>query len=361
MKKFEHGGQIQKISNRLNCHPTDIIDFSANLNPIGPPAWLSEVINAQIATITHYPDPNCADLINTIARFHNVSIDQIIIGNGVTEILFALPNIIAAKRALICVPSYSDYQQSFKRTHTPIHFHYLNESDNFKIDIQDLSLSILKHDVVILANPNNPTGMTIDTKQLILIAQQYQSTTFIIDESFIDFVDNAKTIITHRPRNVIVLRSMTKIYAIAGLRIGYAIANSDIIDNLKSLIIPWSVNAIAQAVAKEALDDIDGDASYKDNTQIFVNAQRHLLINELNKISCLKTYPAKANYLLIRNNSSTISTKMIFEKLLQKRIAIRLCNNFKGLDHTFFRIAIREKEQNQILIRALNDILNDSH
>lgn len=326
----------------------DILDFSANINPLGAPEWLRPLISRQIGSLVHYPDPQCIELRNAIAEKFAISPDEVIAGNGSTEILYLLPRVLHASRAIIPVPSYLDYATAAELGGMQVEKMPLMEEEEFVLNIPRLAQQLRGGEIVIVGRPNNPTGFFCNDNELRKLALDHPDTTFIVDESFINFIDGAESLITNRPSNVVVLFSLTKFYAIPGLRLGFAVADRRIIDELYKIMPPWSVNTIAQAVGTAAVKD----TAYAAESRKFVLEERQWLQNELSKMPDLKIYPGSANFLFVKINSDK-SAPQLAQAMLNDGIAIRVCDNFAGLDERFFRVAVRTREENIRLCEAL--------
>jgi histidinol-phosphate aminotransferase len=286
---------------------------------------------------------------NAIAEKFAISCDEVIAGNGSTEILYLLPRVISSSRAIIPVPSYLDYATAAELGGMQVEKMPLMEEEEFVLNIPKLAQKLRGDEIVIVGRPNNPTGFFFNDDELRKLAADHPGTTFIVDESFINFIEGAKSLITNRPSNVIVLFSFTKFYAIPGLRLGFAVADRRIIDELYKIMPPWSVNTIAQAVGTAAVKD----AAYAAESRKFVLEERQWLQNELGKISGLKVYAGSANFLFVKINSKDKSAPQLAQEMLNDGIAIRVCDNFAGLDERFFRVAVRTHEENIRLCEAL--------
>lgn len=334
----------------------DILDFSANINPLGAPDWLRPLISSSVSSLVHYPDPQCTELRNAIADRFGIKPDEVIAGNGSTEILYLLPRVLTATRAIIPVPSYLDYASAVELSGIRVEKLPLKEEDEFALNIPHLAEKLRGGEMVIVGQPNNPTGFFCNDNELRKLANDHPKTTFIIDESFINFIEGAQSLIKNRPSNVVVLFSLTKFYAIPGLRLGFAVADRAIIEQLYKIMPPWSVNTIAQAVGAAAVKDAD----YAFRSQKLVSEERQWLQNELSNMSGLKVYPGSANFLLVKINRKDKSASQLAGMLLNDGIAIRVCDNFAGLDEQFFRIAVRTREENLRLCAALRSSLDEA-
>lgn len=349
----KHGGNLLKLALKAGRSPGDILDFSANINPLGPPDWLRPLISSRVSSLAHYPDPQCTELIHAFAQKFEIPPDEVIAGNGSTEILYLLPRVIQASRVLVPVPSYADYATAAELCGLPVEKMFLQEEEGFAPDMVGLAGCLRDRDLVMLGQPNNPTGVLCNAGEVIKLAISHPRAMFMVDESFLGFIEEAQSLMVGRPPNVIVLLSLTKFYAIPGLRLGCAVADRSIILQLKKMIPPWSVNTIAQAAGCAALKDM----SYAAQSKKFVSEERQWLQKELSHLPGLKIYPGSANFLLVKTIRPDQNAVQLAERLLAGGIAIRVCDNFAGLDKQYFRIAVRTREDNIRLCTALGSAL----
>ena len=342
METHKHGGNLTRLS-RISGFPEDeILDFSANINPLGLPEWFRSVVSASLSKIVHYPDPDCAELVEAAAAKYGAKHDEIIVGNGSTEILYLIPRALQAERALLTAPTYADYTSSSVAAGLEIETVLLEENDGFRLDLSAFAKQLRGREIVFLCQPNNPTGLLFDADELRQTASANPSTIFVIDEAFGPFVRRLDSLTRNRPENVIVLLSLTKIYAIPGLRLGCAIADRAIIDSLQRIQPAWSVSAIAQAVGIAALKD----TVYVAESQRYVEERRRTLVGELESVPDITVFPGEANFLLLRIDRNDLDAKTLAGRMLADKIAVRVCDNFVGLDHRFFRIAVRTADEN---------------
>ncbi len=344
MKQFEHGGNIHKAGRDSNLDSSHIVDFSANINPLGPPEWFRSLVSATLEKIIHYPDPENSEFIQAISEHSGVSKESIVAANGTTELLYLLTRIIPAKRALIPVPSYVDYVKASKLGGLPVTTVELRESDDFAFRINRLKSKIQADDLVILGTPNNPTGTICDRKELLSLATEFPETIFIFDEAFLDFIDEGISLAGEQS-NIITINSMTKFYAIPGLRVGYGILAPEFATLVRENLPPWTVNSLAQAIGTEALKDKE----YQLNSRKLCRELRLELETELSSFSELKLYPASANYLFIKIKNGLENSELA-DFCLDHGVMIRKCDNYKGLDSSFIRIAVRTRKENKQLL-----------
>ncbi len=356
MINYEHGGNLRKLAEDTGRPPKDLLDFSANINPLGPPEWLRPLISSMVSSLVHYPDPDCSSLKRTIATHFGVSEEEVLVGNGSTEIIYLLPQALSLTRAIIPVPSYFDYVRAVELAGMSVEKIFLKEEEGFELNLTLLDSKLLRNELVFIGQPNNPTGLLFGTAGLRILASRHPSTIFVVDEVFADFVEDIDRLTHNRPPNVIVLYSFTKFYAIPGLRLGWAIAVPEIIQRLRKIMPPWSVNTIAHAVGEKALQD----HSYALQTRALVREQREFLLKELESTPGLTVYPGKANFLLVRIDHRNIDAPILARQMLSSGIAIRVCDNFEGLDARFFRVAVRTEEENLQLLDSLKKALGVS-
>ncbi|MBI4634641.1 MAG: cobyric acid synthase [Deltaproteobacteria bacterium] len=348
---WRHGGDVKSLARKTGKAVEELLDFSANINPLGPPAWLPERIASLIGSLVHYPDPHCRALVQAIAEFHSLPEEEIVAANGSSEIFYLLPRILGAKRALIPVPAYGDYAVASSLAGLTVEKMPLRESNDFVLDLRELEGKLKGDEAVFLGQPGNPTGYLCNPDDLRDLAARHPKTTFIIDEAFADFIEGLDHLAKRRPANMVVVRSLTKFYAIPGLRLGYAVANPETAQRLRELIPPWSVNTFAQAVGEKALRD----RGYETRTRRVVRGLREGLSARLRNMPGLTLYPGNANFLLVRIDRKDLDARELARRMLQEGIAIRVCDNMDGLDERFFRMAVRTEAENLRFCDALED------
>ncbi len=353
MKWAKHGGNIGKLSEMAGIPVAQFLDFSANINPLGPPEWFRSLISSRVQELMHYPDPWASRLLNAAARHFGIDENEIVFGNGSTEILYAVPRALGKKRAVIPVPSYADYVSAAELSGLTVVKIPLHEPDGFCVNMAVLEKSLQGDELVVIGQPNNPTGLLFSASELRSLAERHRDTVFVVDEAFADFVPGLDRMIQNRPSNVLVLASLTKFYAMPGLRLGFAAGAPEMIMAIRRFMPPWSVNTLAQAVGEAALEDPD----YGERTRLYVCEARNSLRKYLEACPGLFVYPGEANYLLVRMARGDMNASALADRLLKEGIAIRVCENFDGLDDRFFRVAVRTKEENERLSRVLDLIL----
>ncbi len=347
--RFFHGGNIYDVKRK---HRKDVIDFSANINPLGLPLKVKKAISEGLDKILHYPDLNARNITQKIAKYWRIDEQNILLGNGSSELIYLISSTFRPKTSLIVVPTFSEYECSAKIIKCRTRFLKLKEKEDFRFNPPHFN----NVDLFFLCNPNNPTGNLILQKRQLI--EKLTDGLIVVDEAFMDFLPDQKnyTFIWKavKQRRIIVLRSFTKFFALPGLRMGYVIAHKEIINALRRHQPPWSTNSLAQVAAETIL----GDKEYIKNSYLFIVKERDFLFRELDRMKGLKVYPSVTNFILCRLENTRIqSAGILRQKLIKQGILIRNCNNFKGLNDRFFRTAVRKRSENIKLIAALKGIL----
>ncbi|BHH83147.1 cobyric acid synthase [Desulforhopalus sp. 52FAK] len=348
MKTFEHGGNIHKaLRDAAECGE-QIMDFSANINPLGPPEWLRPLLARELDQIFHYPDPENRDLLDSIAVHHAIDAECVIAGNGTTELLYAIMKAIPAKRVIVPVPSYVDYVRAAEVAQRDVVFFNLQEQNDFCLDLGKLSTMLQPGDLTVIATPNNPTGKLPIRNDLLDLVKANPEVTFLFDEAFLDFIDHYQSL-SCTAENVITLNSMTKFYAVPGLRLGYATMSERSVALLKRQLPPWTVNTFAQAVGERAVQDKEYQKASIEECSLL----RVELTEQLSAIPELRVFSSTVNYLLIKLLKSDSLT--LRKHCIKNGILIRPCDNYRGIEEPdkFFRVAVRTKRENLRLVEVL--------
>lgn len=341
---FSHGGNIYEIRREYG---KEIIDFSANINPLVLPPAVKRAVHKNFDKILHYPDSHAAGLVQKIAEYWGISKKNLLLGNGSAELIYLITASLRPKRVLIPIPTFSEYERASRNVNSEIRFLRLQKGEDFKWNLPVPGNA----DIIFLCHPNNPTGDFIlnDPKEIGQLGNSF----IVVDEAFMDFVPDQRdhTLIwkAAKSQNLIVLRTFTKLFAMPGLRIGYMVAHKDIINKLRQHQPPWSINSLAQVAAEAILNE----SGYVCRTHRLIEKERGFLFSELEKIEGLKPYPSKVNFLLIRIDKQGMTSSLLTKGLIRKGILIRDCSNFRNLDNKFIRIAVRSHKENLKLIEAL--------
>jgi threonine-phosphate decarboxylase len=355
----EHGGNLFQAAKNYGFLPRELIDFSANINPLGPSIKVIKAITDNLWQISHYPDPDCTILRQALSLHLNVSPDNLLVGNGTSELIYLLAETLNIRHALVLPPAFSEYARAVFTHGGKISQVELNEENDFSLPLAELTKAIPEVEALFLCNPNNPTGSLVSQVELkvILDTAARFNRLVIVDEAFMDFVlekeDYTALPYLNNYPNLIILYSLTKILAIPGLRLGIIATASNLIKKLAQAKIPWSVNTLAQIAGKAGLEDEE----YLMNTYRLVNQEKAFLLNQLNKLPGLRPLPGAANFFLIDITKTGYSVRELVQKLGLKGILVRDCTNFSGLSRPYIRIAVRGREENRALLAALQEIL----
>lgn len=370
-----HGGNIFQFAHEQRIEPYEVVDFSANINPLGPSQRGLDALNAQLRYISHYPDATNDDVLNAIADTYGMDKHQIIVGNGAAELLYAICRLPGYTGAFVPAPGFSEYKEALEASKIPVRdiFYRPREDDNGKpyFEVPYLALETFAAElkgqdgriIVFLGNPNNPDGTLLDKDHIRTVASMLKdaNSLLVIDESFIDFVGNdplqdnehSMRSLVNEFDNIIVVHSFTKFYAVPGLRIGAAFTNETLITQLQQYIPSWSVNTLAQAYTKAALNDVD----YIKRTKQELNEERAFMYNALDAIEGITVYPPSANFILFQVNQEGITANYINEELKKYNMIVRNCDSYVGLTNHWVRIAIKDHDTNIKLVDKLTDIL----
>jgi threonine-phosphate decarboxylase len=325
-----------------------LIDFSANINPLGPPAGVWQAIREALPAIVAYPDPKARQLKNALAEKLKLEVEQIAVGNGAAEILYAVLRALRPQTVGLIQPSFTEYREAADLLEARIIAVQTEDRHDFRPDLSELLAVCEQADLFIAGYPNNPDGQLLPIDWLVQMAEvlRRHGGYLLVDEAFIDFVPMAKSMLDQLDQypNVTLLRSMTKYYAIPGLRLGYALADRTLIQRFERELPPWSVNGLAQAAGRAALTD----ERFEQRTREWLRAERPFLLEGLGRLAGIKVYRGEANFILFRCGCPDLQTR-----LGRAGILIRSCANYPGLSEQFYRIAVRSREENQRLLEQM--------
>jgi threonine-phosphate decarboxylase len=341
---YQHGGNIYETKQKKQA---SVLDFSANINPLGIPPRIKKLLSRQLKDLVHYPDTKAHCLVAALARYWKVREENVLVGNGSTELIYLILNAFRPDKVILPVPSFTEYERAARISGSQIRFIHILEGESFSLNFDRIN----NCDMLFLCNPNNPTGNLMINSRVDIAG--ISAKRIVIDEAFMDFVpeEKAHTFIplAAASKKFIVLRTLTKLFALPGLRVGYLIARRDVIRSLKEYQMPWSVNVLAQIAAEQCLSE---DAFIQRSKQL-IEKERAFLYEQLKRIRELKPCPSVANFLLVKIKDKRLISSSLKKGLLKKNILIRDCANFRGLDERFIRVAVRTHKENICLVRAL--------
>jgi threonine-phosphate decarboxylase len=356
----DHGGEIWKASRNVGVAINKLVDFSANVNPLGCSPLAKAAVKRALGLVSFYPDNECTELRLAIASYvGRIEPTNVFVGNGATEIihLFARAFIRNGCYAIVVQPTFSEYEYAILLQRArPIHVFRLR---NFEVDHSVLLRSLTERPAALfVCNPNNPTGTAQDLRTIERIVQEADKAgvMVLLDECFVDFVDDPSRIslstTANTYGNLVVLRSLTKTFGLAGLRVGYAIGHEATIRQLENQRVTWAVNTLAQVAAIAALKD----RKYLNRSLQLVRKERAFLVRSLEELG-LEVTPPEANFLLARLTCK-VDAGELKKRLIKRGIVIRDCNRFRGLGSQFIRLAIKTRRENELLLRALREELS---
>ncbi|YAI81837.1 MAG: threonine-phosphate decarboxylase CobD [cyanobacterium endosymbiont of Rhopalodia sterrenbergii] len=351
MKRPIHGGNLTWAANQAGCPVTSIIDFSASINPLGPPDSALAAFEQGLTAVTHYPDPHYLRLRSALGQSHNISPDWIVPGNGAAELLtWAGRELANLKLTYLIIPGFWDYWRALQGFGAKVKF------CPFSWEKKTCSLNLAPVDPqssgVIINNPHNPTGKLFHREILLPLLEKFALV--VVDEAFMDFLppheqQSLIPMVGDYP-NLVIVRSLTKFYSIPGLRLGYAIAHPHRLKQWQLWRDPWSVNSLAAAVGEVVINDHE----FQKQTWSWLVASKKGLLRGLSNLKGLQPFPSAANFLLVKTQ---VPSSQLQQKLLKKhQILIRDCLNFPGLGDSYFRVAVRTDAENQRLIEALAEV-----
>lgn len=359
-KSGQHGGNVLQMAEKWGLDPNSILDFSANINPLGMPDSLKNAIINQLHLAECYPDIDY-QLLHAALSNHttqssktNCPPEWILAGNGATELIFAVVHYLKPKKALLPVPGFAEYRRALQREGCEIIQYPLFEEEDFQPNDRIFAALTLDIDCLFLCTPNNPTGQYPSSELLVKIVQYCQANeiALIVDESFIDFLPNhtGLTTLLAEHSKLFLLRSLTKFFAIPGLRLGYLMSSDEqAISTMREEREPWTINAFAALAGETVLDDRE----YIQQTHRWLHAEQQYLFESLSRFPELKVWKPAANYIFLHCLDETLNLQ---DELIRRNILIRHCANYPGLTAHHYRVAIKSHDANLKLIEALQQV-----
>lgn len=350
-----HGGNVYRAARVLHIPVEQILDFSASINPLGPPVGLSRVIRSALKQIVHYPDPECWQLRQRLAEQCRVDPSMILVGNGSTELIHLLPPALAIKSALILGPTFPEYAHALMTAGSAVQYIHARREERFRPPVIEvfraLSAKRTRSDAVFVCNPNNPTGQVIPRSVMCELAEviERRQGWLIVDEAFVDYcqTQSVVSLLSAHPR-MVVLRSLTKFYAMPGLRVGYLLGARTVVDQMKERQPPWSVSSLAQEVCCAVLRD----RAYEIHSRAFMMNERSRFMKELRSLPGVRVYSSAANFVLFELPAWT-SAGLVADRLAAEGLLVRDCSTLPGLSARMIRVAVRTVKENRRLLGAL--------
>lgn len=348
--KLVHGGDWAGYRAEFGC---DALDFSANVSPLGLPAGVAAAITNALPTADRYPDPLCRELRAALAGAEGVPADWILCGNGAADLIFRLALAVRPRRALLPAPTFAEYEAALQTVGCAVQRVFLREENEFAVTEEFIDAVTPETDIVFLCQPNNPTGqVTLPALVERLVRRCAEcGAVLVVDECFLDFLPDrdawtAKQLLRDAPQ-LVILKAFTKLYAMAGVRLGYALCgDATLLEKMRGAGQPWAVSSLAQAAGLAALQE----TAYAGAVRALIAEQRPRMAAGLRALG-LRVMDGQANYLLFR------ATPDFGEKLRRRGAVVRSCANYPGLDAAWYRTAVRTAEENTRLLQIMGEIL----
>ena len=345
-----HGGDWAGYRARFGH---DALDFSANVSPLGLPQGVADAIAAALPTADRYPDPLCRELRTALSRAEQLPEPWILCGNGAADLIYRLGWALKPRRALLPAPTFAEYAAALESVGCEVKRKNLHEADDFAVTeafVQAVNQSI---DLVFLCQPNNPTGQITPPELVQRLVRRCADcgAVLVVDECFLDFLQQrdaltAKPLLQTAP-NLVILKAFTKLYAMAGVRLGYALcANTALLAKMQAAGQPWGVSSLAQAAGAAALRE----TAYVDAVRALIADQRPRLAAGLRALG-LQVIEGSANYLLFR------APETLGAALQQRGVCLRSCGNYPGLSAGWYRTAVRTAPENEQLLQTMREVL----
>lgn len=346
-----HGGNIYKLK---RDNGIEVLDYSSNINPLGVPSSFKKAVIENFETLEKYPDIDYVELRTAIGNYNNCHIDNVVVGNGATEVLFLYMKAVKAKKVLIIAPTFAEYERAARAAGRDVKFFPL--SKDFSLNENMLLDFITDEDVVVMCNPNNPTGKFQNLEKIKKIADflERKNKKLFIDEAFIEFVDDwkDKTAFLLKHKNIFILRALTKFFALPGVRLGYGLTYDEaILNEIKNIREPWSVNGVAEIAGKTMLLD----TLYIHETESWIKKEKLWFYEELCKIDNIEVTPTETNFILVKLLND--NAKSFRKKMIENGVLVRDASNFMFLDESYIRLAIKDRKKNEQVLEALRRVL----
>ena len=353
-----HGGQLRAIAQAFNVPIEHLRDFSANINPDGPPPSVLAALRQALrhpSTLTQYPDLEEHDLKSAIARDARCDLGNVLVGNGFVPLLQAVVQALGIRTCLLPVPSFNEYRTTLRRHNVAVHPLLLDSAQNFRYDPDAILDELLAQncDAILLANPQNPSGVVCAKQQMLQLIEIAASRGIyiLLDEAFIDYHPQAGVLpeALQLP-NLVVFRSVTKSFGIPGLRIAYAVASEPVRTMAQRLLPPWPISTLASVAVIAAL----ADTSFRARLPALNQDRRSELASKLSGLG-MHVYPAAANFLLFRLPAQEDAVSLWRRLILEDRLVLRSCIDFEGLPPGHLRVAVKHEADNLALVNAISD------
>jgi threonine-phosphate decarboxylase len=347
-----HGGRREAAARRFGLPKEEFLDFSANINLLGPPDAVQRALRKATAAVAHYPDVDSDGLTETVAGHLGVFPDEVVLGNGSIEVIYWLAMYLRPKKVLIIEPTFSEYRRAAEAAGAVCETLALDGEDGFALDV--LQVEPEEYDMVFLCNPNNPTGYLVPIEEVAMLWRNCRraGASLVVDEAFMDFVGPGQSILSYGvSEGLYVVRSFTKSHAIPGLRLGCLAGSPEVLAGLRGAMPPWNINVFARSAGEAAISDW----RYMDRSRRMTMDARQNLFDDLTSIEDLDPLSSEANFLLCR--LSGIGSALLTELMGRQGILVRDCGSFPLLGDSYIRVAVRSDRENYQLVSTLKRVL----
>jgi threonine-phosphate decarboxylase len=349
-----HGGDTWTAAEEFGVPRKRLIDFSANINPLGPPQSVWRAIQEEMSSIVAYPDPQSRELKRALVGKwgHSISAEQVLVGNGAAEILYGVFASLAPRRVGVVQPCFSEYAEAAATVQADVVAVRARAEVDFLPELAELLQVCEQVDLFVVGHPNNPNGRMLPTEWLLEMAKTLvrRGAYLVVDEAFLDFLPRAQSLVESLDElpNVIVVRSMTKFYSIPGLRLGYAIATTEVVRQVERVLPPWRVNALAQVAGVAGVQDQE----FAERTWAWLARERPFLVEGLEAILGIRVHRGEVNFVLF-----FCEVEVLQKRLGQMGILIRSCAEYPGLGNGYFRVAVRSRQENTHLLQVVQQVM----
>jgi threonine-phosphate decarboxylase len=353
-----HGGNIHALAARLNCPAEAICDMSSNVNPFGPPEGLMDYLRAELGQITSLPEVDAGEMRRAFAARYALDPRTVLAGNGSTQLIHLLPEALGWRKVAIAGPTYADYADACRMQAISPVLLAARRQEGFRPNLDALSAAADQAEALFICNPNNPTGAQLAREHLLALCAAHPDTTIVVDESYLPFVHPAAehTLLGCGLSNLIVINSMSKIFRLPGLRIGFIHARQTTIDRLQERLPPWSVNALAQSAVRYLMQAEEAMAEFIKTSCRRLDAARDTFCRDLGAIRGLEIFPSRTSFLLMRLPEG-LTAASVWEAMAEARVLIRDCSNFEGLGERYIRLSLKDEVSNRWVAELLMQML----
>lgn len=367
-----HGGHVHQVARALGRPVDSFVDFSASINPLGPPTSVFRAIRRALPACGHYPDPSAEALRQRLAREHGISSDSIVLGNGSAELIRVLPLALALRQGYVVGPTFMEYEESLHVAGVRCTYVLADSAERYAPPLERLSRLVETSNpafhtnkrnrlrsprALFICNPNSPTGRVVSVPYLRKLYRQVDQAGYwmVVDEAFMDFCPSyslIKDVLTSA--RLLILRSFTKFYGMPGIRLGYLVGAPDTVALVRRLLPPWSVSHFAQVAGVAAVDDF----RYRQRSVNFMQQERRRFLTRLRTVGGLRVIPSSANFVMVELPPGCVTEKVV-SRLAQQGILVRDCRTFFGMAKPALRLAIRSPRDNNRIVKALKGALSE--